>query len=210
MKFTIITGPGRTGTSALTKFFIESKKFKIDSSDYIPEMSAGYESNNSAIANFCYNTGKIFESAISQGDNFANRIVSHYNLIKSPTFFFIPDSYQQWERMAKVHNGIQVILTKRDNPENIIKSAERIKLRHTDWKYLTNVDKINEMWEENIQVLESLKIPYTTLDFPTFVGDANYLNERLKTLDFYQNNFTIEEVVNLSNKTFDLGKINII
>lgn len=210
MKFTIITGPGRTGTSVLTKFFITSKKFNIDSSDYIPKMSAGYESNNSALANFCYNSGKIFDSAISQGDNFANKVVSNYNLIKSPTFFYIPDSYQHWNRMAKVHNGIQVILTKRDNPENIIKSAERINLRDSDWKYLEDVDKINEMWNENIEVLENLQIPYTTMDFPTFVGDANYLNERLKMLDFHQNNFTIEEVINLSNKIFDLRKINII
>jgi hypothetical protein len=30
MKFTIITGPGRCGTSALTEFFINSNLYRVD------------------------------------------------------------------------------------------------------------------------------------------------------------------------------------
>lgn len=197
MTFTIITGPGRCGSSALTQFFINSNKYRIDSTGFNPKMRAGYESEHSILANsLLYSSRKIPATRVLA----IHKIFYLYNtsdIAKSPTFFYL-NTYHEWQKTLKNYKGIQVILLKRD-ANKVIESAKKIK--SNDWD---NIDptQIDNLWEENITTLDNLSIPYITLEYPKFTKDSNYLYNNLLQLDLGNWKFSLEDIENLMHKSF--------
>ena len=88
MKFTIITGPGRCGTSALTQFFINSNLYRVDAVGGLdPTMKAGLESRDSILINSLIYTSNLMEFV---KDHAYYEILNLYNksdIVKSPLFF---------------------------------------------------------------------------------------------------------------------------
>lgn len=197
MTFTIITGPGRCGSSALTQFFINSNKYRVDSTGFNPQMRAGYESEHSILANsLLYSSRKIPATRVLG----IHKIFYLYNtsdIVKSPTFFYL-NTYHEWQKTLKNYKGIQVILLKRD-ANKVIESANKIK--SNDWN---NIDptQIDNLWEENITTLDNLSIPYITLEYPKFTKDSNYLYNNLLQLDLGNWKFSLEDIENLMHKSF--------
>jgi hypothetical protein len=206
--FTIITGPGRCGTSALTKFFINSSKFKIDGNpNEIPSMRAGHESSLAIEAN-CYlstqpNTFGFQPNQPQKGVDILKKIENQFDLVKTPTFFY-QNTYHIWKLFSR--RPIQVILLKRTPLESVLKSSEIIGKRNSDWGMVKDVNHLQSMLDNSINNLERHSIPYTILDFPYFISNPQYLHNGLISLDF---DFTLKEIELLSKQTFDLNKVNI-
>ena len=135
MKFTIITGPGRCGTSALTQFFINSNLYRVDAVGGLdPTMKAGLESRDSILINSLIYTSNLMEFV---KDHAYYEILNLYNksdIVKSPLFFYT-NSYTYWQEVLKPYGGIQVILLTRDNLDDIFTSAKNIK--SPDWDKYT-------------------------------------------------------------------------
>ena len=198
MRFTIITGPGRCGSSALTQFFINSKKYRVDdSSGFSPSMRAGHESYYSIIANSLLYSSKQTKATKSLGTGKIFHLYNTSDIVKSPTFFYL-DTYPEWHDTLSYDGGIQVILLKRD-PSEIFNSVKKIKSK--DWDNLTE-DKLNQLWEENVNTLKKHSIPYIILEYPKFTKDSNYLYDNLKKLDLGDWKYTPEEITDLMNVTF--------
>ena len=199
MKFTIITGPGRCGTSALTEFFINSNLYRVD---YIsgkdPSMKAGLESSESTLINSVIYTSNLIQSLKY---NITDNITDLYNradIVKSHTFFYT-NSYAYWQEVLQPYGGIQVILLTRNNLDDIFTSAKNIK--SPDWdKYTPTL--LQNQWNLNIQILENNNIPFVTMEYPKFSKDPNYLFKNLKKLELGTWNPTLSEIQTLSKNTF--------
>jgi len=199
MKFTIITGPGRCGTSALTQFFINSNLYRVDAVGGLdPTMKAGLESRDSILINSLIYTSNLMEFV---KDHAYYEILNLYNksdIVKSPLFFYT-NSYTYWQEVLKPYGGIQVILLTRDNLDDIFTSAKNIK--SPDWdKYTPTL--LQNQWNLNIQILENNNIPFVTMEYPKFSKDPNYLFKNLKKLELGTWNPTLSEIQTLSKNTF--------
>lgn len=197
MKFTIITGPGRCGSSALTQFFINSKKYRVDSTGFNPSMRAGHESYYSIVANSLLYSSKQTLATKDLGINKIFHLYGTSDIVKSPTFFYL-NTYPEWQNTLSYNGGIQVILLKRD-PNEIFNSVKKIKSK--DWDTLTE-DKLNQLWKENVNTLKKHSIPYIIMDYPKFSKDPKYLYNNFKKLDLGNWEYTPEEITDLMNITF--------
>ena len=198
MRFTIITGPGRCGSSALTQFFINSKKYRVDdSTGFNPSMRAGHESYFTILANSILYSSKQTLAIKDLGIGKIHHLYDTSDIVKSPTFFYL-NTYSGWQDALSNGGGIQVILLKRDSNE-IFNSVRKIKSK--DWDTLTE-DKLNQLWEENVNTLKKHSIPYIILEYPKFTKDSNYLYDNLKKLDLGDWKYTPEEITDLMNMTF--------
>lgn len=202
MKFTIITGPGRCGTSALTKFFIETKAFRVDSSGYNKEARAGYESENAAIINAYAYAGKVIPSySTSRGDilRLNQYVFDNFDIVKSPSFFYF-QTYDHWKHIMDVRgHEIQVLLLYRPF-EEVLKSSIKINKRE-DWANQT-VETLREKWDENISMLDKLGISYTILEFPKFTTDITYLYNELQSVDLGNFDKSYENILKYANSSF--------
>jgi hypothetical protein len=197
MKFTIITGSGRCGSSALTQFFLNSGKYRIDSTGYDPKMRAGFESYNSIVANsLLYSSKEIYATRLL-GIKKLFQIFNNYDIVKSPTFFYL-NTYQEWHQALRNDGGIQVILLRRD-PSEVLNSVQKIKSK--DWDNVDEV-KINQLWEENIFTLDDLSIPYIILDYPQFTKNPDYLYNNLSKLDLGNWKYDLQDITNLMYESF--------
>ena len=199
MKFTIITGPGRCGTSALTEFFINSNLYRVD---YIggkdPLMKAGLESSESILINSVIYTSNLIQSLKY---NITDNIIDLYDradIVKTPLFFYT-NSYAFWQEILQPYGGIQVILLTRNNLDDIFTSAKNVGT--PDWdKYTPTL--LQNQWNLNIQTLENNNIPFITMEYPKFSKDPNYLFKNLKKLELGTWNPTLSEIQTLSKNTF--------
>tara|TARA_R110002153_G_scaffold236763_2_gene390900 strand:- start:954 stop:1583 length:630 start_codon:yes stop_codon:yes gene_type:complete len=206
--FTIITGSGRCGTSAMMQFFIASQKYQIKDTVYFPNMRAGYENHIYAEANALISSEVMFPHLIH--NNLEEGIkhikyATHNNIIgKSPAFFFY-NKYEIWKEHCSKDN-IQVILLKRSNPDHVIESA-KLTGASKDWATFTDGNQIEEHYLKNISNLERNGINYVVIEFPRFIKDLNYLYSLLSKLNI---DLTLEEVISAGLKTFDPKKLNFI
>jgi hypothetical protein len=198
MKFTIIAGPGRCGSSALTQFFINSKQYRVDSGGgFNSLMKAGYESYYAILANSLLYSSKHIQSLKTLATPKIFDLYNNSDIVKTPTFFYL-NTYNEWQNTLSNDGGIQVILLKRDFNE-IFNSAKRI--NSSDWGNLTE-EKLNQLWEENINSLEKYSIPYIVMDYPQFSKDPKYLYDNLKKLDLGNWDYNLQEISDLSSITF--------
>lgn len=198
MTFTIITGPGRCGTSALTEFFINSNLYRVDYIDKNLSMKAGLESPDSILINSVIYTSNLIQS-IKGG--VIGRIIDLYNradIVKTPLFFYT-NSYAYWQKILQPYGGIQVILLTRNNLDDIFTSAKNIK--SPDWDSYTPT-LLQNQWNLNIQTLENNNIPFITMEYPKFSKDPNYLYNNLLQLDLGNWKFSLEDIENLMSKSF--------
>lgn len=198
MTFTIITGPGRCGTSALTEFFINSNLYRVDYIDKNLSMKAGLESPDSILINSVIYTSNLIQS-IKGG--VIGRIIDLYNradIVKTPLFFYT-NSYAYWQKILQPYGGIQVILLTRNNLDDIFTSAKNIK--SPDWNNYTPT-LLQNQWNLNIQTLENNNIPFITMEYPKFSKDPNYLYNNLLQLDLGNWKFSLEDIENLMSKSF--------
>jgi len=198
MKFTIITGPGRCGTSALTEFFINSNLYRVDYTDKNLSMKAGLESPDSILINSVIYTSNLIQTL---KNSTTGRIIDLYNkadIVKTPLFFYT-NSYAYWQKVLQPYGGIQVILLTRNNLDDIFTSAKNIKSH--DWDKYTPTSLQNQ-WNLNIQTLENNNIPFITMKYPKFSKDPNYLFKSLKKLELGTWNPTLSEIQTLSKNTF--------
>lgn len=199
MKFTIITGAGRCGTSALTQFFINSNLYRVDAVGGLdPIMKAGLESRDSILINSLIYTSNLMEFVKDHAYHEIQNLYNRFDLVKSPLFFYT-NSYAYWQEVLKPYGGIQVILLTRDNLEDIFISAKNIGRK--DWDSF-NPTSLQTQWDLNIQTLENNDIPFITMEYPQFSKDPNYLFKNLKKLELGKWNPTLEEINTLSKKTF--------
>ena len=196
--FTIITGSGRCGTSALTKFFINSSRFLIQCSTESPTMRAGYENVFSTSANI-----NISKNNIRSAKNTIKRVTQTNDIVKTPTFFFY-NTFKFWKE-NNTKNHLQVFLLKRDNLENVFTSASKTS-RPRDWDYFQDALHLQNHYLKNINTLNSNNIKYIELEFPKFTLNSEYLYTKLLESNF---SFTKQEVIDLSKQTFDPSKITI-
>tara|TARA_R110000803_G_scaffold69482_1_gene131894 strand:- start:242 stop:877 length:636 start_codon:yes stop_codon:yes gene_type:complete len=207
--FTIITGSGRCGTSALSKFFIESRKVDMHFTNEIPDIRAGYENldsikANSLISDIIIPTFSFYESNnINKGIDLIKKVTRDNHVVKTPSFFFY-NTYDVWKKY-NTKDELLVILLKRDKLENVFKSAAKISWSK-EWEYFKDVQHLENHYLENIKNLENNNIRYIELEFPKFILDPEYLYSKLLTSDF---NFTKEMVLELSNKVFQESQITI-
>ena len=199
MKFTIITGPGRCGSSALTQFFINSKQYRIDSVlGFNPLMKAGYESHYAILANSLLYSSKHIQSLKTLATPKISDLYHSSDIVKTPTFFYL-NTYNEWQEVLQPYGGIQVILLTRNNLDDIFTSAKNIK--SPDWdKYTPTL--LQNQWNLNIQILENNNIPFVTMEYPKFSKDPNYLFKNLKKLELGTWNPTLSEIQTLSKNTF--------
>lgn len=207
--FTIITGSGRCGTSALTKFFVESQRVNMIYGDYLPDFRAGYENGDSIQANafltpsaasaFSY----LEHNNINEGINLIKEVTKHNNLVKTPSFFFY-NTYNFWKK-HNTKDELLVLLLKRDKPENVLKSASSIN-QSKEWDFFSSPEEIKNHYLKNIKNLKDNNIKYIELEFPRFTTDPEYLYSKLSTSHF---NFTREVILELSNKVFQDSQITI-
>lgn len=199
MKFTIITGPGRCGTSALTQFFINSNLYRVDSPFNLdPSLKAGFESPDSILINSVIYASNLINSTKGHA---ISRIINLYNkadIVKTPLFFYT-NSYAYWQEILQPYGGIQVILLTRNNLDDILTSAKNIGIQ--DWdKYTPTL--LQDQWDLNIQTLENNNIPFITMEYPKFSKNPNYLFKNLKKLELGTWNPTLSEINTLSKNTF--------
>ena len=204
-KFTIITGSGRCGTSALTKFFIETGKFKLPtSSGEIKGMNAGYECHESSVINALVSEEIIFKHLEHNKPHSAiekiKRITSVNDIVKTPTFFFY-NTYESWKRYS--NRDIQVILLKRNNFSNVFNSANLI--NRPSWGYFKSNDHLDRHYQKNILNLKDNNINYVEIEFPKFIFDISYLTKKIIDLEM---SLTEEEVEVAANQAFDRDRIN--
>ena len=212
--FTIITGSGRCGTTALIKFFKETKVFHMVTSNYFPNMRAGLEHDAATQANSLCSKEVIkgYEKRrhnnLKEGTDLIKKIVRTTEIVKTPTFFFY-NSYIYWKN-AFPQEDLQVFLLKRNNSENVLKSAENVNNKE-DWGYFKTGKEIEEHYKLNVQTLLNLNIPFIELEFPKFVMDPVYLFNKLKKYKPLSNqkNFNLDLVVKLSKKVFDKSLITV-
>lgn len=212
--FTIITGSGRCGTTALIKFFKETKFFYMVTSNFFPKMRAGLEHDAASQANALCSKEIIkgFEEKrhnnLKEGTDLIKKIVKTTEIVKTPTFFFY-NSYKYWAKSAPNKN-MHVILLKRNNSENVIKSAVSVNNRE-DWGFFKTGDEIEEHYKLNVQTLLNLNIPFIELEFPKFVLDPIYLFNKLKQYKPLSKakNFNLDLVIKLSEKVFDKSLITV-
>jgi hypothetical protein len=212
--FTIITGSGRCGTTALMKFMEETKIFHTVVSPFFKKMRAGLEHDAAVQANSLCSKEVIkgYEKRrhnnLKEGTDLIKKIVRTTEIVKTPTFFFY-NSYKYW-RKAVPQEDLQVFLLKRDNPENVLKSAVSVNNRE-DWGLFKTGDEIEEHYKLNVQTLLNLNIPIIELEFPKFVLDPIYLFNKLKQYKPISNqkNFNLDLVIKLSEKVFDKSLITI-
>ena len=205
MRFTIITGAGRCGTSAIVKFLDNTKKYRIDKTRYDEKIRAGLESHKSNIVNFAINSSLILPSAVNSVRGSVEYLYNSFDIVKTPTFFYF-NTYHVWNKLLK--NKIQVILLKRNPTSDIFKSVKKITEHSDDWSYYDTEEKIEKLYSENIYNLEKNNIPYITLDFPKFTNNYEYLFYKMKKLEWGLWDFTKEEIKDLSEKTFDNSKVS--
>lgn len=199
MKFTIITGPGRCGTSALTQFFINSNLYRVDATGGIDStMKAGLESRDSILINSLIYTSNLMEFVKDHAYHEIKSLFYKFDLVKSPLFFYT-NSYTYWQEVLKPYGGVQVILLTRDNLDDIFTSAKNI--GRQDWSNFT-LTSLQSQWDLNVQTLESNNIPFITMEYPQFSKDPNYLFNNLKKIELGDWNPTLEEINTLSKKTF--------
>jgi len=173
--FTIITGSGRCGTSALVQFFSFLNRHKIDMGDYFGDMRAGLESVFSIQAN------KYVDTAPKKAEALIGFITKRYDIVKTPTFF-ISNSYHVWKEYNQ-KKDLKVLLLRRDNLEDVFSSAQ-----HTphpeDWDILGDIKNVKDQYNKNIQNLEKNNILHEVIEFPRFTKDPEYLFEKLSKLGF--------------------------
>jgi hypothetical protein len=198
MKFTIITGPGRCGTSALTQLFINSNLYRVDAAGIDPNMKAGLESRSSILINSLIYTSNLMEFVKDHAYHEIKNLFYKFDLVKSPLFFYT-NSYTYWQEVLKPYGGIQVILLTRDNLDDIFTSAKNI--GRQDWSNHTPTS-LSLQWNLNVQTLENNNIPFITMEYPQFSKDPNYLFNNLKKLELGNWSPTLEEITTLSKKTF--------
>lgn len=198
MKFTVITGPGRCGSSALTQFFLNSKMFRVDQGGgFNPKMRAGYESYDAILANSLIHSSKDITTTLSLGLDRICHLYGIADIIKTPTFFYL-DVYKEWKHCLRGTEGMQVILLKRDFNE-VFDSVKRIS--SNDWDNIDE-DKLSYLWDKNINTLDKLEIPYIIMDYPKFSKDPKYLYNNLKKLDLGSWDYNLQEISDLSLTTF--------
>jgi hypothetical protein len=199
MKFTIIAGPGRCGSSALTQFFINSKQYRVDPGEgFNPLMKAGYESYYAILANSLLYSSKHIQSLKFLATPKISDLYHSSDIVKTPTFFYL-NTYNEWQEVLQPYGGIQVILLTRNNLDDIFTSAKNIK--SPDWdKYTPTL--LQNQWNLNIQILENNNIPFVTMEYPKFSKDPNYLFKNLKKLELGTWNPTLSEIQTLSKNTF--------
>lgn len=206
MKFTIITGTGRCGTSALTKFFIETGKFKLPTnSGEIKGMRAGYECHESSIINALVSEEVIFKHLEHNNPHSAiekiKRITSVNDIVKTPTFFFY-NTYESWKRYS--NKDIQVILLKRNDFSNVFNSANLIN-KSSDWGYFKSTEQIERHYQKNILNLKDNNIKYVEIEFPKFIFDISYFTKKIMDLEM---SLTEEDIEIFAKKVFNKDKIN--
>lgn len=201
MKFTIITGPGRCGTSALTEFFIGTKSFRVDSSGYNKKARAGYESDYANLINAYANAGKVIPSYLERRDllRLNHHTYHNFDIVKSPSFFYF-QTYDYWKHeMNKRTHEIQVLLLYRPF-EEVLESSSRVNIKK-DWSQQT-VETLKKKWDENIFMLDKLEISYTILEFPKFTTDITYLYNKLQSVDLGNFDKSYENILKYANSTF--------
>ena len=177
-------------------------------------MRAGLEHDAAAQANALCSKEIIkgFEERrhnnLKEGTDLIKKIVRTTEIVKTPTFFFY-NSYRYW-RKAVPQEDLQVFLLKRNNSENVLKSAENVNNKE-DWGYFKTGKEIEEHYKLNVQTLLNLNIPFIELEFPKFVMDPVYLFNKLKKYKPLSNqkNFNLDFVVKLSKKVFDKSLITV-
>ena len=203
--FTIITGSGRCGTSAFISFMRETEFFHMVMGSFTPAMRGGYELPKVSVANSLCSKNIIFphlrHNNLPESTSLIKEIVETTEIVKDPTFFFY-NSYEHWKKSVP-QKDIQVFLLKRDNQENVLKSAKKT-VSEKDWSYFKNGEEIEKHYKLNVQTLLNLNIPFIELEFPKFVMDPVYLFNKLKKYKPFskQKNFNLDFVKNLSSKAF--------
>ena len=205
-KFTIITGSGRCGTSALTKFFIKTGKFNLPTSTgEVKGMNAGYECHESSIINALVSEEVIFKHLEHNNPHKAIEKIKHItsvnDIVKTPTFFFY-NTYESWKKYS--NRDIQVILLKRNNSSNVFNSAN-LTNRSSDWEYFKSSEQIEQHYQKNILNLKDNNIKYVEIEFPKFVFDISYLTKKIFDLGI---SLTEEDIEIFTKKAFNKDKIN--
>ena len=210
--FTIITGSGRCGTTAFTSFMKATGFFHMIIGNYLEDMRGGLEIGDIAVANSLCSKDIIFpqydHNNLLEGMDLIKKIVEITEISKSPSFFFY-NSYEYWKKSAP-QEDIQVFLLKRDNQDNVLKSAKKTS-NEQDWSYFKNGEEIKKHYKLNVQTLKNLDIPFIELEFPKFITDPVYLFHKLEKYKplSEQKNFNLNFVKNISSKVFEKSLVTI-
>lgn len=202
--FTIVTGSGRCGTTAIMQFLDKLNMFNLVLGKYSPEMKAGLEHDASALINDMIRKNVQLDSINTQ----ISQVSKTTDIVKSPSFFIF-NTYEFWKKNI-FPLDIQVILLKRNKNKHVLESINKLELKH-HWNYFKTELDIEKHYKRNIQNLKSLNIPYIELEFPKFILDPIYLYKKLKKHPYFLNNknFNIKVVKNISNFVFDPLKITV-
>lgn len=200
--FTIITGSGRCGTSALTKFFQNWGELNVHATfNEVKDMKAGFESHEASVSNAYLSKNVHYPHLIhnkpNKGISLIKDLTNTYDLVKTPSFF-IYNTYEYWKKHNSKCN-IQVILLKRTHPTEVYLSAKNTP-RPMDWEIFKNVDTLEKQYNINRKSLTDLNIPYIEIEYPLFIKDLKYLYANLNQLDF---NIPFKKIKQISKKSFN-------
>jgi len=208
----IVTGTGRCGTSIFNKIYclyasgqdpgtLKSESFY--GSKWIEHSRAGYETPKIDFLNREVDMWKRqpenvpsrfaidMRDLIKKGMPFIQRYP--YSL-KSPSFYQYC-SYDFWQEVLfQKHKDsdrkLIVYLLKRNDLENVIKSAHTIGEGGDDGRVLPNKHlwnktpkQLENLYQRNITMLKYFRIPYVQIEFPKFVEDPEYLVEMIASIN---------------------------
>lgn len=203
----LITGPGRTGTSVLTVFLEKLLKLRVQKTEFSKNMRAGNESPL-FVRTICMfgkkslnppYTDNLLHNDIDLGVVHLKKMEYDLDLVKSPLLFYY-NNYEYFKTTLK--RNFIVILTKRNDTNNIVKSSSKINAVDKVWK--NNPLFFDSQYKLNKNKLDCLEIDYLELEFPKFAIDIEYLKNSLKT----HFNFNESDFKKIYNETFDKNLIS--
>lgn len=165
----IITGSGRSGTSLITEYCVESG-FNVDAGNYFKKINAGYESFDAQKVNqrliHRMNGGKVRALHTLSLDIISNK----WDVVKDTHFVTEPSLIKIWWHYRK---DLKIIFSWRE-PGAVIES---LKANPTMNTAVYRMDE-NEIFKRSltfIQNLNHLKIPFVIVNFPKVIEEPNAL-----------------------------------